>query len=58
MKWLEVFARLIEGAINAYNAKRKKDATNNPANTIANNDDRVQQSEVKFSDLANKSKRD
>ena len=50
-------ARLIKGVLNAVNRKSKKDAADNPADTIANGGV-VQQSNKTFADLADKPKRD
>lgn len=55
MKWLETLSRIIDGALDAYNRKVKKDASDNPAEFIS---DRVQQSDKSFNDLAEKPKRD
>ena len=57
MKWLNALSRLIDGALNAYNRKKKSDAANDSANTIANGGS-VRESEQSFTDLAGKSKRD
>jgi hypothetical protein len=57
VKWLNTLSRIIDGALNAYNRKKKRDAANDAANTIANGGS-VRESEQSFSDLASKSKRD
>lgn len=58
MKWLDLIARIINGAMNAINRSNKKKMSDNTANTIANSDDGVQQSGQSFSDLASKSRSD
>lgn len=58
MKWLDLLARIINGALNAINRSNKKNMVDDAANTIANSDDGVQQSEQSFSDLASKSRSD
>lgn len=57
MKWLGILARILEAIANAINRKKKKDAANDPANTIANGG-RVHKSKLKYSDLADESERD
>ncbi|MFL7022231.1 hypothetical protein [Vibrio cyclitrophicus] len=54
---IAVLIRILKGVLNAINRKNKKDAANDPANTVANGG-RVQQSSKSFSDLADKPERD
>ena len=54
---IAVIVRVLKGVLNAINRKNKKDAANDPANTVANGG-RVQQSNQSFSDLADKPERD
>ena len=58
MNWLSTLSRVLNGVMNAINSKNKKDAANNSADFIANNDDGVRESKSSFDQLANKSKRD
>ena len=51
---IAVIVRVLKGVLNAINRENKKDAANDPANTVANGG-RVQQSSKSFSDLADKS---
>lgn len=57
MKWLSIFVRIMEAVANAINRKNKKDAANDPANTLANGG-RVRKSNKSYSDLADESERD
>ena len=57
MKWLDTLTRVLDGVMDAVNRKRKKDAANDAAGTIANGE-RVLKSKKSFSDLADESKRD
>jgi len=52
--WFKTLIRLLEGVMNAINRKSKKDAADDPADTIANGG-RVRESEQSFSDMASKS---
>ena len=54
---IAVLIRILKGVLNAINRKNKKDAANDPANTVANGG-RVQQSSKLFSDLTDKPERD
>lgn len=54
---IDLIVRLIVGGLNAINRKNKKDATVNPADTIANGGI-VHKSKLSFSDLASKAGRD
>ena len=57
MKWLSILVRVLEALANAINRKKKKDAADDPANTLANGG-RVRKSNKSYSDLADESERD
>lgn len=48
---VDFIIRILEAIINAFNIKKKKDAANNPASTIANGG-RVRNSSKSYTDLA------
>ena len=54
----DFIVRLGNAIMDTVNRSKKKDAANNAADTIANNDAGVRESETSFDDLASKSKRD
>jgi hypothetical protein len=56
MKWAEALGRVANAVMDAINRKRKQDAANDAANTIANGGG-VQQSNKSFADLADEPKR-
>lgn len=59
MRKVAEFAARVGGLIlDAINRSNKKKMSDNAANTIANSDDRVQQSEIKYTDLASESQSD
>ncbi len=57
MKTLGIILRILEAIANAINRKKKRDAADDPASTIANGG-RVHKSGKKYTDLADESERD
>lgn len=57
MKLAALLVRVINAILDAINRKKKADAANNAADTIANGG-RVRESEQSYSDLASKSRSD
>lgn len=55
MKWLDLIARFLNGALDAINRSNKKKMSNNAANAIANNDSGVQHVDIKVGNLSRKS---
>lgn len=51
MRILDLIARIAEAVLNGVNKKRAKDAANDPASNVANNDS-LRESETSFSELA------
>jgi predicted ester cyclase len=56
MRIFNLIARIYEAFLNGINKKRAKDAANDPASNVANNDS-LRESETSFSELARESKR-
>ena len=55
MSWLATVDRILNGVMDAYNRKKKRDASNDAANAIS---DRVRKSDKSFNDVAGESERD
>lgn len=51
MRIFNLIARIYEAFLNGINKKRAKDAANDPAGNVANNDS-LRESETSYSDLA------
>lgn len=54
---LVVITRILEAILYAFNSKKKSDARDNPADTLADGG-RVQQSDESFDSISRKSERD
>ena len=54
---IDLIVRVINAIFKAINIKRKKDAVNNPADTIVSGGS-VQQSDESFADISDRAKRD
>ena len=56
MRLIDLLTRIGEAILNGINKKRAKDAIDDPASNVANNDS-LRESETSFSELARESKR-